>query len=262
MGQGARARSSVAERPAHNRLVVGSNPAGPTMTYRIHNSPVQGDLCGVRSPHWAIVRRGYGVDDGGPAGLDHDLLHEGADEGFGLVTSMTKGANDSFTVSAWNLVATHSYTIRVESNNSDVGFNSSCSDLQEDVTVSSGRTSHSTTFTLYGCDTSGGTVTATLRRGTTSVDTYSQYVGVTAPSIEIQNLATTMREGQSDSFLVWASNLSTSHRYTIQVETDNSDIGFNATCSIRSRTQSVPSSSTSESAQGTRYMRATRLVAG
>ena len=54
------------------------------MTYRIHNSPVQGDLCGVRSPHWAIVRRGYGVDDGGPAGLDHDLLHEGADEGFGL----------------------------------------------------------------------------------------------------------------------------------------------------------------------------------
>ena len=47
---------------------------------------------------------------------------------------------------------------------------------------------------------------------------------------------------------MWASNLSTSHRYTIQVETDNSDIGFNATCSIRSRTQSVPSSSTSESA--------------
>ena len=54
------------------------------MTYRIHNSPVQGDLCGVRSPHWAIVRRGYGVDDGGPAGLDHDLLDEGADEGFDL----------------------------------------------------------------------------------------------------------------------------------------------------------------------------------
>ena len=24
----------------------------PTMTYRIHNSPVQGDLCGVRSPYW------------------------------------------------------------------------------------------------------------------------------------------------------------------------------------------------------------------
>ena len=167
---------------------------------------------------------------------------------YGLVTSMTEGDNDSFTVSASNLVSTHSYTIRVETNNSDVGFNSSCSDRQEEVTVPSGRTSYSTTFTLYGCDTSGGTVTATLRRGTTSVDTDSQYVGVTAPSIEIRNLATTLQEGQSDSFLVWASNLNTSHLYTFQVETDNSDIGFNATCSIRSRTQSVPSSSTSESA--------------
>ena len=27
-----RARSSAAERPAHNRLVAGSNPAGPTIT--------------------------------------------------------------------------------------------------------------------------------------------------------------------------------------------------------------------------------------
>ena len=54
------------------------------MTYRIHNSPVQGDFCGVRSPYGRILRRGYGVDDGGPAGLDPDLLDEGADEGFGL----------------------------------------------------------------------------------------------------------------------------------------------------------------------------------
>ena len=31
----------------------------PTMTYRIHNSPVQGDLCGVRSPYGRILRRRY-----------------------------------------------------------------------------------------------------------------------------------------------------------------------------------------------------------
>ena len=54
---------------------------------------------------------------------------------YGLVTSMTEGDNDSFTVSASNLVSTHTYTIRVETNNSDVGFNSSCSDRQEEVTV-------------------------------------------------------------------------------------------------------------------------------
>ena len=54
------------------------------MTYRIHNSPVQGDLCGVRSTYRRVLRRGYRVDDGGPAGPDHDLLDEGAHEGFGL----------------------------------------------------------------------------------------------------------------------------------------------------------------------------------
>ena len=59
------ARSSVVERPAHNRLVVGSNPAGPTTPYRIHNSPVEGDLCGVCSLHRTVIRRRYGVDDGG-----------------------------------------------------------------------------------------------------------------------------------------------------------------------------------------------------
>ena len=54
------------------------------MTYRIHNSPVQGDLSEVRSTYGAVLRRGYGVDDGGPARLDHYLLDEGADEGFGF----------------------------------------------------------------------------------------------------------------------------------------------------------------------------------
>ena len=31
----------------------------PTSTYRIHNSPIQGDLCGVRSPYGRILRRRY-----------------------------------------------------------------------------------------------------------------------------------------------------------------------------------------------------------
>ena len=68
------------------------------------------------------------------------------------------------------------------------------------------------------------------------------------PSIEIRNLATALREGQSENFLVWASSLNTAHRYTIRVETDNSDIGFNATCLSRTRRQFVPSYSISESA--------------
>ena len=54
------------------------------MTYCTANSPVQGDLSGVRSTYGRVLRRGYGVDDGGPAGLDLNLLDDGPDEGPGL----------------------------------------------------------------------------------------------------------------------------------------------------------------------------------
>ena len=169
----------------------------------------------------------------------------------GLVTQMEEGQSDSFTVSASDLVSSNSYTIRVTTNNSDIGFNSSCSDRQEDVTVPSGRTSYSTTLTLYGCDTFGGTVTATLRRGSTTVDTDTQYVSVTAPppdpEISITGLVTQMEEGQSDSFTVSASDLVSSNSYTIRVTTNNSDIGFNSSCSDRQEDVTVPSGRTSYS---------------
>ena len=54
------------------------------MTYRTANSAVEGDLSEVRSPYGAVLRRGYGVDDCGLAGLDLDLLDEGVDEGPGF----------------------------------------------------------------------------------------------------------------------------------------------------------------------------------
>ncbi len=41
---GVRARSSVVEQPAHNRLVAGSIPAGPTTS-------------GVRAKYWRILGR-------------------------------------------------------------------------------------------------------------------------------------------------------------------------------------------------------------
>ena len=165
----------------------------------------------------------------------------------GLVTQMEDGQSDSFTVSASDLVSSNSYTIRVTTNNSDIGFNSSCSDRREDVTVPSGRTSYSTTFTLEGCDTSGGTVTATLRRGSTTVDTDTQFVTVKDPSVSITGLVTQMEEGQSDSFTVSASDLVSSNSYTIRVTTNNSDIGFNSSCSDRQEDVTVPSGRTSYS---------------
>ena len=167
----------------------------------------------------------------------------------GLVTSMVEGDDDSFTVSASNLVSSHSYTIRVTTNNGDIGFDSSCSDRQEDVTVPSNRTSYAATFTLHGCDTSGGRVTATLRRGSTSVATNYEDVSVTAaPSIDITSLGHSMVAGESDPFTVSVSNLVSSHSYTILVTTNNGDIGFNSSCSDREEDATVPSNRTSYTA--------------
>ena len=63
---------------------VGRYKSQPTRLYFTANSPVQGDLCGVRSPYGRVLRCGYRVDDGGLAGLDLYLLDEGVDEGSGL----------------------------------------------------------------------------------------------------------------------------------------------------------------------------------
>ena len=166
-----------------------------------------------------------------------------------LVGSMDEGGSDSFTVSASNLVSSNSYTIRVTTSNSDIGFNQACSDRQEDVTVPANRTSYSTSITLHGCDDPGGTVTAKLRRGTTDVDTASQYVTVNPPDpgISISNLVGSMDEGGSDSFTVSASNLVSSNSYTIRVTTSNSDIGFNQACSDRQEDVTVPANRTSYS---------------
>ncbi len=152
----------------------------------------------------------------------------------GLGTSMEEGDDDSFTVRASNLDSLQSYSIRVTTSNRDIGFNSSCSSTFKSATVPFGSTSYSTSFTLYGCDTSGGTVTATLLRpsrfGSETVDTDSQFVSVTAPTppptptptptppppppppdsdpeIDISGLVRSMKRGLSDGFTVRASEL-------------------------------------------------------
>ncbi len=175
----------------------------------------------------------------------------------GLASSIVKDSSDSFTVSASNLVSTNSYTIRVNTSNSDVGFNSTCSDRQEDFTVPSGSTSSSNSLTLYACDTTGGTVTASLRSGNSQVDSASQSVTVTTPtptpSISLSGLASSIVKDSSDSFTVSASNLVSTNSYTIRVTTSNSDIGFNSTCSDRQEDFTVPSGSTSSSNSLTLY---------
>ncbi len=202
----------------------------------------------------------------------------------GLGTSMEEGDDDSFTVRASNLDSLQSYSIRVTTSNRDIGFNSSCSSTFKSATVPFGSTSYSTSFTLYGCDTSGGTVTANLLRssrfGSETVDTDSQFVSVTAPTptppppptptptptppppppppdsdpeIDISGLVRSMKRGLSDGFTVRASDLDSSQSYSIRVTTSNSGIGFNSSCSDRQEDATAPSGSTSYSTSFTLY---------
>ena len=184
----------------------------------------------------------------------------------GLVNSMDVGDSASFTVNASNLRSFSRYSIQVKTSNNNIGFNSSCSTTSQSKTLGTLVTSGDMSLTLYGCNTPGGTVTATLSevggnggdsdsvRGDSTtvvsravIDTDSQYVTVRRPSptptptptstptptpnpsIVISGLVNSMKRGNSDSFTVKASNLSTLRRYSIQVETSN-NIGFDNTC--------------------------------
>ena len=100
-----------------------------------------------------------------------------------LLASMEEGESDAFSLSASNLVSTNSYSLRVTTDNANTGFDSACTDRQEDVTITSGNTSHTAFLTLYGCTAPGGTVTATLLQGITTVDTYTADVMVTDANV-------------------------------------------------------------------------------
>lgn len=87
----------------------------------------------------------------------------------GLVTSMEEGESDIFSVAVSTLVSSNSYTLRVTADNSNMGFDSGCTDRQEDVTIPAGSTSHTADLTLHGYMAPGGMVTATLLQGATAV---------------------------------------------------------------------------------------------
>ena len=97
-----------------------------------------------------------------------------------LVTSVENGQSDGFAVSVSNLDAASSYSIRVTTDDADLGFDSDCADRQEDVTVPAGNTSHTAALTLHGCAVPGGTVTVTLLSGGATIATATQDVTVEA----------------------------------------------------------------------------------
>ena len=99
-----------------------------------------------------------------------------------LASSIQEGDSDSFSVRAMNLESKVAYSIRVSTNNGDIGFERPCpaSGDDKDSQTLSGQYSYTVNFTLEACDTTGGTVTATLRQGTSEVVSTTQRVTVTS----------------------------------------------------------------------------------
>ena len=162
-----------------------------------------------------------------------------------LLPGLNEGASDAFTVSVGNLDSSTSYTIEVTADNSDIGFNSDCTTLQQTSTVTAGEMSHSASFTLYGCDSTGGIVTAKLLSDGNTVVSDTQKVKVNEPTITIQGLALSLNEAASHSFTVGVDNLDSSSSYTIRLTTDDDDLGFNSDCSNRLHDVPVTANSTS-----------------
>ncbi len=92
----------------------------------------------------------------------------------GLTSPVYEGQEISFTVTGSNIPTVSSYEVQVNAyagengeqstTNSDLGFNSTCSDVEESDDVTTGASSHTATFTLHICDSeyNGGIVTAVL----------------------------------------------------------------------------------------------------
>ncbi len=109
------------------------------------------------------------------------------------------------------------------------------------------KTLHAVSLTLYGCATAGGTVTATLSRDGSTVDTTTQTVTVVPPgiSIEISDLVSSLTEGETDSFSVTAENLDSSESYKIVLTSSNGAVGFHGYCWLDDYERSVPANRTS-----------------
>ena len=153
-----------------------------------------------------------------------------------LASTIEEGGNDQFVIIASHLDVAHGHTIRLTTENANMGFNATCTDLDKEFTVGSGSAAYLNSSRLYGCAAPGGTVTVTLLQGATTIGTFTQDVVVTPPpppSLEFRNPPSTLESGQRATLRVRARELDTTGRYTIRVTTDNANMGFDSGCADR-----------------------------
>ena len=153
-----------------------------------------------------------------------------------LASSMEEGENDQFVINASHLDTAHGHTIRLTTDNANMGFDAECTDREEDLTVGRGSAAYVDSRRLYGCTAPGGTLTVTLLQGETVVDTTTYDVEVTPPpppSVEFLNSPYTLESGGSVVVRMRVSNLDADSSYTIRVSPDNANLGYNQDCTSR-----------------------------
>ena len=84
----------------------------------------------------------------------------------GLSSPMTENGSVNFTISAAKLTPMTTYAFTMVTGNDSIGFDRSCDqDDDHSFTTSRTGTGYSKNFTLYACDTPGGTITVKLHKG-------------------------------------------------------------------------------------------------
>ena len=169
----------------------------------------------------------------------------------GLASSLHKGQSDSFTVSASDLSSSSSYSIELEAE-AGLAFNAACNDRIYEKSIPSGRTSYSVSPTVYACSAGTHDVDAELKRGSATEDSDSDSVRVTAPSISISGLASSLEKGERDAFTVSASGMRSSQSYTVALEVE-SGLAFDSGCTDDDLAYTVPARRTSYSFRPTVY---------
>ena len=193
----------------------------------------------------------------------------------GLPSRMSKGDETEFTVEVTDTPELGAVKIVVEAfggandtsstTESDIGFNSDCSDIEEMDLVAADVSSHTATFTLHACDAQyngGGIVKAYLTNNGAQISDTVEVDVVVAPKVTASDISSPVYEGQAIAFTVDVDGLKSTVEYDVKANayagengvqsTTNSDLGFNATtCSEVTKSVDVPSGSTSHSASFT-----------
>ena len=90
---------------------------------------------------------------------------------------------EQFTVGAESLDPSLEYRMRTEASGGGIVFHrTTCGYTAQEVVIPAGNTSYYRPYPLHACATAGGTVTATLLQGNTTLATASQAVAVTEPT--------------------------------------------------------------------------------